>query len=163
MGSKCSPCDRAQQHPARGIAENNPACLGLEAVLLSSISRYAWGGIVLRKCPKPNSPPWGVVTWKLGIHRTWWIWSVCKCVCLILWGFRHFVICFYYDWIAKGDGWMGAPSCRESCVYIYLCIYIYMRVCVYVCVRRCVYMLKRAHVHVCVYLYINKFCFVLCL
>ena len=33
MGSKCSPCDRAQQHPARGIAENNPACLGLEALL----------------------------------------------------------------------------------------------------------------------------------
>ena len=36
MGSKCSPCDRAQQHPARGIAENNPACLGLEAGLLPS-------------------------------------------------------------------------------------------------------------------------------
>ena len=35
MGSKCSPCDRAQQHPARGIAENSPACLGLEAGLLS--------------------------------------------------------------------------------------------------------------------------------
>ena len=34
MGSKCSPCDRAQQHPASGIAENNPACLGLEAGLL---------------------------------------------------------------------------------------------------------------------------------
>ena len=82
-------------------------------------------------------------------------------MCLILWGFRHFAICFCYDWIAKGDGKMGAPSRRESSVYLFM--YIYIRVRVYVCVWKCVYMFKRVHVHACVYLYINEFCFVLCL
>ena len=39
-----SPCDRAQQHPASGIAENSPACLGLEAELFSDVwcSSESW-------------------------------------------------------------------------------------------------------------------------
>ena len=101
---------------------------------------------MLRKCLKPNSPPWGVVTW---------IWSVCKCVCLILWGFRHFAICFCYDWIAKGDGKMGAPSRRESSVYIFVYIYIYIYTCMRVCVRLeiCVYVQTRTCTCMCVSIY----------
>ena len=55
MGSKCSPCDRAQQHPARGIAENNPACLGLEAVLLFDVLDASSELQALE--PKGNSAP----------------------------------------------------------------------------------------------------------
>ena len=81
-------------------------------------------------------------------------------------------------WLDSERGWQnGVPSCRESCVYIfmyiyinmrvcmyvyvciYIYIYIYIRVCVFVCVWRCVLMFKRAHVHACVYLYINEFWF----
>ena len=81
-----------------------------------------------------------------------WIWSVCKCVGLILWGFRHFAICFCYDWIAKGDGKMGAPSRRESNVYIYLCIYIYVYACMCafgdVCICSNAYMYMRACIYI---------------
>ena len=104
--------------------------------------KNAWSPIPLHEEWKLEILLYYVQILKPGIHRTWWIWSVCKCVRLILWGFRHFFICFCYDWIAKGDGRMGAPSCRMSYIYIY--IYMYTRVCMYMCVWRCVYVQTRA-------------------
>ena len=40
MGSKCSPCDRLQQHPANGIAKNSPACLALGAGRLEGGAKF---------------------------------------------------------------------------------------------------------------------------
>ena len=108
---------------------------------------------------------------KPGIHRTWWIWSVCKCVSHSM-GFPPLCYLFLL-WLDSERGWQNGDARPRAvshvyiylciCIYIYTYVYIYIRVCVYVCVWRCVYMFKRAHVHAYVYLYINEFCFVLCL
>ena len=116
-------------------------------------------------CPVPLHEEWkpeillyNVQILKPGIHRTWWIWSVCKCVCLILWGCGRFVICFCYDWIAKGDGTTGAPSCRESCVCIFMYTYIYIYIYIYTCMRICMYLEMCVYVcawtciHTCIYI-----------
>ena len=109
----------------------------------------AWSPITLHEEWKLEIPLYYVQILKPVIHRTWWIWSVCKCVSHSM-GYPP--LCYLLLlWLDSERGWQsgGALVAWVMCIYIFMYIYTCTCMCSFgdrICSNAHMYM------HTCIYI-----------